>query len=265
MIKKALFLGVGAAVLVVIIFGAEAMSYLRTSAGMMKSAVRDSVPVEFEIQRARDMLVDLGPEIRKNMHLIAKEEVGIAQLEEQIAERETALAKGRTEILRLRDDLSVGKKKYEYAGRTFTIDQVKHDLSSRFDRFKTCESTLASLHEVFDARSRNLDAARLKLEGMKVARQQLQIEIENLQARMQMLAATRSTSEYTFDESQLGRVRQLVSDLETRLKVDEQLASAEANLGGGISLDEPTPNNVIDEVTEYFGGSIPSESIASAE
>lgn len=265
MIKKTLYAAGGVMLVAVLIFGADAMSYLKTSAGMVQSSVRDSIPVEFEIQRAQDMLVDLGSEIRENARRIGEEEVGVRQLNEQIAERENALKKGRTEILRLRDDLARGESTYKYAGKTYTVEQVKHDLSNRFERFKTCESTLESLRDVAAARTKNLEAAREKIEGMKTSRRQLQIEIENLQARMQMLAATQSTSEYAIDDSRLGRIRGLVSRLDTQLEVDEQLASVEADLGGGISLDVPAEENVVNEVTEYFGGGIPSESIAASE
>src|SRR5690606_39815140 len=67
-------------------------SYLGTSWGRMKSSVKDSVPVEFEIERARKMVKDLLPDIRHNMHVIAKEEVEVARLERQIADAEEKLA-----------------------------------------------------------------------------------------------------------------------------------------------------------------------------
>ena len=44
------------------------------------------MPIEFQIERARDMIKDLVPEIRKNMHVIAKEEVEVKRLDEQIAD-----------------------------------------------------------------------------------------------------------------------------------------------------------------------------------
>ena len=50
--------------------------------------MQNSVPVDFEIDRARKMIQDLAPEVRKNMHVIAKEEVEVQRLEEQIADSE---------------------------------------------------------------------------------------------------------------------------------------------------------------------------------
>src|SRR3954467_7350047 len=108
MIKKAI-LGVGLAVgLSLLFFGRDAWSYVATSAGWVKSSVRDSVPVEFEIQRARDLVKNLVPDIQRNMHLIAKEEVEVERLGKQISETENRLAKDKTDLMRLKTDVETG-------------------------------------------------------------------------------------------------------------------------------------------------------------
>jgi hypothetical protein len=75
MIKKSLMAVGGLSLLMVLFFGRDAASYVRTSFGWMKDTVRSQVPVEFEIERARRMVKNLVPDIRQNMHVIAQEEV----------------------------------------------------------------------------------------------------------------------------------------------------------------------------------------------
>ena len=103
MIKKAVILG-GVALAALVFFGSSAKSYFRTFAGGVSESVENSVPVEFQLQRARTMIKDLTPEVRKNMHTIAKEEVELQRLDEQITgaenrpgqgERASAAAEGR--------------------------------------------------------------------------------------------------------------------------------------------------------------------------
>ena len=84
---------------------------------------------------------------------------------------------------------------------------MQTDLANRFERYKTSEATLASLKEIRDARQKSLAAARQKLEGMLAAKRQLQVEVENLEARMQMVAAAKTTSNYQFDEAGWGASR----------------------------------------------------------
>src|ERR671924_1797687 len=105
MMKKIIVLSSAALVLVGLLFGREGLSHVKTSFGWVRQSVHDSVPVEFEISRARQMIKDLDPEIHRNMHLIAKEEVEVKHLREQLGRAEQQLTKNRSDIERLTADL----------------------------------------------------------------------------------------------------------------------------------------------------------------
>jgi len=252
MIRKAI---VSVAVLLLVglfFFGRDMVSYVRTSAGYVKESVTNSVPTEFQIDRARGMIEELMPEIRKNMRIIAREEVEVEQLQKQIAEAEADLAESKSDIVRLQSDLSSGKKTFQYASRSYTADDVKRDLARRFTRYQTKEATLASLREISDARLRSLDAAKDKLEGMMASKRQLGVDVENLEAQLEMVAAAQATSKYHFDDSKLGRAKELVADLKTRLEVASRMVDAENYYHDEIPLDEDVPADIVDQVTEYF-------------
>jgi chromosome segregation ATPase len=252
MIKKTVITAAAALVVSLFFLGRDMVSYVRTSAGYVQNSVTDSVPMEFQIARARGMIDDLVPEIRKNMHVIAKEQVEVENLDKQIAGAQKRLAKDKEEILRLKTDAESHKPAFEYAGRTYTAEQVKQDLANRFDRYKTSEATLGSLRDIYRARQKSLDAAQQKLEGTLAAKRQLYVEVENLQARLQMIAAAQTTSQYNFDESRLGRVRALITDLKTRLDVSEKLVNVEGQFHDQIPLDETAPTNITEQVSNYF-------------
>jgi chromosome segregation ATPase len=258
MIKKVLIVGSGAALLGLVFVGRDAMSYLRTSAGYVSDAVQESVPIEFQVDRARGMIQDLLPEVRKNMHVIAKEEVEVKRLDEQIADTRTRLAKEKSQLLRLKTDLASNKSEYTYADRTYTAEDVRADLANRFNRYKTGEATLISLTDIRNARQKSLTAAQHKLEGMLASKRQLQVEVENLEARCQMIAAAKSTSDYQFDDSRLGRVKELVSNLRNRLEVTEKLVNSEVYFHDEIPLDKATPANIVEQVTEHFSDKAPA-------
>ena len=88
---------------------------------------------------------------------------------------------------------------------------------------------------------------------MLAQKRQLQVEVENLEARNQMVAAAQTTSNYQFDDSQLGHVKELVQDLKTRLEVSETIVKAETEFQGEIPLDKASPQNIVDQVGDYFG------------
>ncbi len=252
MIKKAI---IGTAITLMLglfFFGRDMVSYVNTSAKYMKDSVKDNVPTHFQIERARNMIADLGPEIQKNMLAIAREEVDVAQIEKQIADTEARLADQKQDVLRLRTDLSTGKEVFTYGRRAYTVDQVKLDLSNRFERYQTGEKTLKSLQEKFNARSNALAAAQEKLQALMSAKADLEAEIESLEAQAEMVAAAEAANAYHFDESKLGRVRQLVSELKTRLDVAARVANSENYYSGQIQLEEEAPENITDRVSEYF-------------
>jgi len=252
MIRKAL-VGTGIALLLgLFFFGRDMLSYVRTSAGYMKQSINDSVPTEFQIDRARTMINDLVPEIRKNMQVIAREEVEVEQLQKQICEAEGRLGEEKADLLRLRADLATGKETFVYGKRNYNVDQVKLDLANRFERYQTREATLESLRDIHDARSRSLAAARDKLEGMMAAKRQLEVDVENLEAQLKMVAAAETTSKYHFDDSKLGRVRELVADLRSRLEVAARVVDAERYYHDQIPLNEEAPANIVEQVSEYF-------------
>ncbi len=252
MIKRILFSSAGLFVLGALFFGRDVASYVSTCWSRVSDSVKQSVPVDFEIDRARKMVKDLAPDIQRNMHVIAKEEVEVNRLEHQIAENQQKLDKDRAELLRLKEDAASGRTTFTYGERTYTVTQVKTDLANRFERFKTADATLVSLRDIHAAREKSLDAARQKLEGMLAAKRQLEVDVENLEARRKMVEVAQSTSNYQFDDSQLGRVKELVTDLRTRLQVSEKMINAEGDMHEGISLDQPSADGIVEKVGQYF-------------
>ncbi len=258
MIKKTLMAVGGLSLLGVLVFGRNVCSYVTTSAERVRDSVRESVPIGFEIDRARKMVRDLVPDIRRCMHVIAKEEVEVERLEKQVDGAEQNIVKDRQEIQQLAAALKDDRSTYHFAGRHYTADQVKSDLTRRFARFKTSDATMESNRNMLVARQRNLDAALLKLDGMLAAKRQLEVDVENLEARMKFVQVAQASSEYNFDDSQLARVKDLVADVRSRLAVAEKLVNADVKYHDEIQLEAVDAAEIRDEVTEYFGWDRPT-------
>jgi chromosome segregation ATPase len=266
MVKKGIMLGTAAALLLGLVFGREGFSHVKTSLGWVRQSVRESVPVDYEIGRARQMIKDLDPEIHRNMHLIAKEEVEVKNLREQLAEADKQLAKNKSDIERLSHDLKSGDRHFVYAGKSYSSKQVENDLTRRFEQFKVKEATLGKLTQVLAARDRGLEAGREKLKAMQAAKGQLEVDVANLEARLEMVKVAQSTSEFNFDDSRLARTKDLVRDIGCRIDVAEKLVQAETTYPGQISLDdEKTTGNIAEQVTAYFEDSRQAEATVAVK
>jgi chromosome segregation ATPase len=264
MVKKILLGAVIVVGLGALLVGTEATSYFRTSWGKAKQSVKDSVPIEFQIDRARQMVRDIEPEVRNAMQAIARQEVEVARLQKQIQEKETRLAQEKADLLKLNADVQSGKDTFEYAGRKYNREQVTADLARRFDRFKTSEATLATLKKIHQARETSVEGTRQKLENMLTLRRDVNVEIEALEARRQMVAAAETADKYHFDDSQMGRVKELVNDLRTRLDVAEKLAQTEGLYRDEIPVNQPAPGDISKQISAHFAPKPAAGAVAAA-
>jgi len=248
-----------------LLLGSNVMSYVSTSYERVAQSVEDSVPTEFQIDRARKMVRDLEPEIRRSMHVIAKEEVEVEALDKRIEAAHAKSTKEKDEIMRLQSDLGTGESVFKYAGHQYTAGEVKQDLSRRFTRFKTSDATLGSLRDMRDARQRNLEAARQKLAAMMSSQRQLLVEVENLEAKLKLVEVAQASSDLQLDDSQLARAKGLMVDIRAKLDVAAKLANADTTFHDEIPLDGPAPEDISNQVAEYFGlGEVESTSLKPA-
>lgn len=254
MIKKIL---VSTAVLAAtggILFGTDAFSYLTTSAKKVRHQVKASVPLDFEVERARNDVAELIPDIQKNMHVIAQEEVEIDDLKEQIARADKNLGAERQKLLTLRADMNNNEGKFHYAGgRTATPREVTTELSRRFERFQTAEATLKAKKQMLEARENTVHAAREKLDGMFAAKRDLEIQVQNLEARLKMLQAAQATSQFNFDDSQLARCKKTVQELRKRLDIAERVLDQDGKLVDTLSDEPGTSEDIAEQIDRYFG------------
>jgi chromosome segregation ATPase len=235
-----------------LVMGTSAYSYLKTGFHSLQDSLKDQIPIEVEIKRARELIGDLKPEIASNLKMIAREEVELNKLQREVAAKQASVTKSKDSILKLKEDLQSGMRYVTYQGKKYSIDQVRQDLSDRFKHHQTLEATSEKLVKILDARERNLVAARRKLDEMLSAKRELEVQVENLQARLTMVQVAQTGSKFAFDESALGQVRQSLDEIATRIDVAEKLANGLEQIGS-VPV-EPTANSedLIEKISDYF-------------
>lgn len=242
-------------------------SYGRCATNWLTDTASDAVPLEWEMKRARQMIDDLQPEIAKNAKQIAREKIEVAKLERQVAQCDEALDKTQSDIERLSADLRSGDQAYTYAGKTYTSVAVKEDLNNRFNRFKTRRETAEKLHQMLTAREASLQSAADRMDAMLASKSQLEVEVENLQARIGALRVAQTSSELSLDDSHLSRTRQLLDEIESRIDVEEETVAIDSEYFGEINLEEGASEDLLDEISNYFTnpGEDVSRSVASIQ
>jgi len=250
-----------------LLLGTSTMSYVRTGVHSLRDSVKDQIPIEVEIKRARELIAGLKPEIADNLKRIAREEVDVAKLQREVSAKQTALCQSKEAILKLKEDVESGVRLVTYKGKKYSAEQVRHDLADRFKHHQTLEATSDKLEKVLDARERNLVAARRKLDEMLSAKRELEVQVENLQARLTMVQVAQAGSEFAVDDGALGQVRQALDEIATRIDVAEKLAQGVEHLGSIPVEPALNADDVLAQISEYFEASEDTQegSLDSAE
>ncbi len=258
MLKKLVYGGAAAGLGMLFLFGWDAMSYVSTGASCIKHSFKDSVPISFEIQRARKVIESIDPEVRQNMHAIAREEVEVARLERHVDRLAQTVEKGRRELGTLTSHLSGNMRLVSSRGQAYSPEQIKMDMSSRLKQLKTNDETRENLQKMLVARQQTLDAARQKLDVMLSKKRQAAVEIENLEARRRLLEVNRAATDFSssFDDSQLAKTQEILTEIETRIQVEEKLITVEGEFHGEIEVAEPADEDILEQVTAYLGNGV---------
>jgi len=252
MMKKGLLGAALTAGALYVAFGTSAPSYVRTAFCKVRHSAKDSVPITFEIERARQQIADLEPAIYDNREELARAEVDVEHLDREVVALKTNLAKEYKTMVAVRDSLATGELK-RVGHVNFTPDEVKADLAARLDQYHRGQDLLTYKESTLKARIQAVAAARKKLAEMDVEKRKLATQLESIQARLQTIEATQQKNDFNFDDSALAKAKQTVSDLERRLEVKARVAEMEGHYSGaGMPVIE-SDRDVVKEFDTEFG------------
>lgn len=251
-LKTGVIAAVGLSIAGGLLFGKDVVSYICSSAKSVRTVVKDSVPVEFELKRARDMLEDIIPEMYANIRLIAEEEVEVAALKVDIAKSKEANEQEQMRIAKLREELGKSQAFYCIGNREYPRSYVKEDLGHRFEQFKESELVVASKERLLTARQTSLDAAMRLLERTKTRKRELEDKIEALASQHRLIKAASIGSNIQVDNSKLAKTEKLINEIKKRLDVAERVLAHESQFVQAIPVDIVAEKDLLLQVDDYF-------------
>lgn len=236
-----------------VFLGRDVVSYATTGRSAIRDAVKDQIPIEFELKRARNLIEDIMPELQANMKLVAKEEVEIESLQEDVAAMDHRLAAEKENMSRLAKALKQSKDSYVFAGKAYTRGDVQKDLSRRFERYRNAEMVLAGKKKLLDTRRHALVAATEKLRTTQNAKAMLEDQVRSIEAQFHVIQAAQATSKFALDDSKLSQAERLLKELKKRLEVSQRVLDNHAEFIEDIPVETETPRDIADQVTRYLG------------
>ncbi len=252
----------GALFVGLLMFGTELPSYLANAAGSVRSDLKESIPLEFELQRARDMLDDLMPEIHSKIQRVAQAEVEIKSLTNQIRRNELRLGHRAHKLQSMRKALEARLQSIDFVGDE--RQRQLQRLSVAFDQYKESEALLASQRGLLDARADSLRAARDALEDYRSQKALIEQKIQSLTTRHQLVQAQSELKSMSKNSNDLTRIDELLTDVEVRIDIASRILDYETDLlpsDATACLDEKDLLADVDQYLKSRIGTLKSEMI----
>ena len=119
--------------------------------------------------------------------------------------------------------------------------------------------------KILTAREQTLVANREKLENMMQAKKELEVKLEQLQARIHTVKAAEAVSQLAVDDSNLSHARKLITELNKQLDVKQKMLDVEGKFVGLIPLETVMPAVPADldkQIDAYFSQPVTEDVVA---
>jgi chromosome segregation ATPase len=242
--------------LAVAVFGfRKTGSYVSTAWNNTASLVRESVSPEFELERIRQQIAALEPDIDKSKGQVAEAKVDLERLQGEVATAKTKLADQKKIILDLSSALENGAKKVSLDGRPLNADAVRTELKRKLLAYDTAEKTATTKQQMLEIRTRKFEVARAQLATLQQQRRDLELVVEKLEAELQAVRLTESESKIQIDDSRLSDIKTSIADVQRRVDVMRAKQALDDNVSveDNVPTRKPAEDDVLKKVREKFG------------
>jgi septal ring factor EnvC (AmiA/AmiB activator) len=253
MFKKVLIATLAVVFGLAVIKGTWIGSHFRLNCSKVRAWVKDRVPPEQEISRLRMEIDNLARNDEEYYDKVAKQKVEVSKLERGVEALKKDLGRRETSIREMRESLTGTGEYVNFNGsryeRTSLVEQVRLDARA----FQADENTLRSKEEKLKAMKRNLSINLKKLNDLKVVRQQMSTELQNLETALAEERQAQAQAESTLDDANYQRIRKDMDTIRDKielLKTKRELKGEASNGPVRASEKRRTEDAKIDKFLE---------------
>ena len=235
-------------------------SYGHTAWGKIKHSAKNQVPLEFELERVKQQVAMLVPDMKKHLSCVAEEIVTIENLKEEMTVARGNLTKEKERVRAMADELKSGAERFAFVGRVYTRARFSDKLSQDVAACKRLEDEIKAREQLLEHKERALESTREQLASIKTQRQELDVEIARLEAELKAVRLAQTKSTIQLDDSRLAHIKASLADIRNRLKVDKVTADLANQFAGEHEVAIPrqtrTASDVVKEAEDYLNGKV---------
>lgn len=252
MLKFVKWIAIGAASVAAggyLLFGSHVGSYLGTAAGQFRKGVSESIPIEFELKRAENLIREIEPQLHDARREVAQAEVDLDGVRDDVERLEKEVGTGERKLKAVSAVLDGGKATAQLA--SYDRTRVELDLERTFDAYKNSVGLLKGKRALIERQERAVAAARARLEAVRAEKARLEDMVAALKTQKRQLDALAASSKsFELDDTALGRAREVLDEIKNRLDVAQRMMEDEV-FGGEVPGERPD-RNIVAEIRGYF-------------
>jgi hypothetical protein len=217
------------------LFGNDIKVQIELVRARFRDSMRDNVSIEYEVERARQSVASLIPDICRNHELIVREQVEIEELRREIQSDQRGLNTDRDALLALRSNLGETDRnntRLASNGNGLASNDARHamrkELQERFSAYQSAEAALAAKRQLVEIRETSLTRAKLAQNEILQKKRSLDAEIVHLEARLKVIQASGVDNQVRVNRDKMADTEELVRYLRKRLAIAERLTDPEA-------------------------------------
>lgn len=234
-------------------FGDHATSYFGAMANSVRDSVRGKIPVEFELKRAEQLVAEIEPQINSCKRDVARAEVELLDLEEQIQELSAVVAKQERKLKAGRDVLATEHASASLVpGRQTDRVRVEVDVARTLESHRGNVALLRGKTALRERQSQSVEAARARLDAVRTQKARLEDQIAALKLQKRELdAATATSLRFDLDDTALSKAKEVLSRVKTELDIAQKMVEGEV-IRDGVTGPAPCAADIVREIDEFF-------------
>jgi chromosome segregation ATPase len=256
MCKKLLLTAVAVVAGLFILNNTRLGSYGQTAWGKIRNTAKRQVPLEFELERVKQQVAQLVPDMRKHLSSVAEEMVAIDNLREEIQVAKGNLKKQNEGVHAMMEQLKSGTERVSIGGRSYTRARLSEKLSQDVRACQRLQEEIKSREQLLDHKERALDATREQLASIRTQRGELEVEIARLEAELKSLRLAQTKSKVQIDDSRLAHIKASLAEIRNRMNVDKKTQELVSQFADqeevGVEPKAKAPADAVREAEAYL-------------
>lgn len=248
-------------------FGTSFGSYFGTAASSVHESIESAIPVEFEIKRAENLILQIDPQIETCKRDVARAEVELAELQQSVTKLEQSCGHEEKRLLTGARLLGgEGDASVTLCSDASTRRRVERDLQRTVDSFQNNKKILETKRTLIARQTEAVEVAKQRLAAVRQEKDILSDQVRSLRTQQHWIESMgASQKRFDLDDSALSQAKEALTKVQKRLDIAQKMLENDM-----VAHDEADPiavaapaRDVVREIREMFAKEAPATAPAT--